>query len=233
VKIILYIRVSSTNKADHEPSATEQERKIRAWAREHGHQIIAVYRDEGVSGANGVDTRTGLPQALAALKAREASGLAVVKLDRLSRDLIVQEQLMADVRRLGAQMFTVSAAEQAYLGDDPDDPSRKLIRQVLGSVVEYERSMTALRLRGGKARKRSEGRYAGGYVPYGSAVQGREFVPAEAELATLARIRELGAEGRSLREIAAVLEAEGHRTKHGARWHPSTVGRLLAREDTR
>jgi hypothetical protein len=33
---------------------------------------------------------------------------------------------------------TAAAGEAAYLVDDPDDPSRKLIRQVPGAVNEYE-----------------------------------------------------------------------------------------------
>ena len=48
---------------------------------------------------------------------------------------------------MGAEVFSTSDAEQGYLQDDPSDPSRKLIRQVLGAVAEYERAMIRLRLR--------------------------------------------------------------------------------------
>jgi DNA invertase Pin-like site-specific DNA recombinase len=43
---------------------------------------------------------------------------------------------------------------------DPDDPSRKLIRQILGAVNESERSIIKLRLRSGRARKSYNGGYA-------------------------------------------------------------------------
>ena len=59
------------------------------------------------------------------------------------------------------------AAEAGYLGDDPDDPSRTLIRQVLGAVSQYERSMIALRLRSGRRRNASQGGYAYGAPPFG------------------------------------------------------------------
>ena len=59
--------------------------------------------------------------------------------------------------------------------------------------------------------------------PLGVRVEGREFVPDDAELAAIARIRELHAGGASLREIIAALDAEGHATKRGGRWYPSTV----------
>lgn len=226
MKIIAYLRVSSTAKADHEESAAEQEKKIRTWARQHGHKIAAVLADEGVSGENGLAERTGLPEALHVLKDGEAGGLAVSRLDRLSRDMVLQEQLLGEVHRYGAELFSCSPSEQQFLADDPDDPSRAMIRRILGAVNQYERDMIALRLRGGKRRKRARGGYAGGYVPLGMRVEGREFVPDDGEQAAIARIRELRGEGRSLREVIAVLDAEGHRTKRGGRWHPSTVARV-------
>ncbi|HTA10935.1 MAG TPA: recombinase family protein [Streptosporangiaceae bacterium] len=89
--------------------------------------------------------------------------------------------------------------------------------------------MTALRLRGGKRAKRSRGGYAGGFVPLGKTVVSRDFAD---DPAAIARMRELRGQGRSLREIAAALTDEGHATKHGARWHPSTVARALAMTGT-
>lgn len=228
-KLAGYVRVSSTSKADHEDSAAEQERKIRAWAKANGHKIAAVYADEGVSGANGLATRTGLPLALHALKDGHAAGLVVARLDRLSRDMVLQEQLLAEIRRMRGELYSTSAAEQEYIADDADDPSRALIRRILGAVNQYERDMIALRLRGGKVAKRARGGYAGGYVPLGMRVADRELVPDEAEQAAVRRMTALQAEGKSLREIAAVLEAEGFRAKRGARWYPSAVARTLAR----
>jgi DNA-binding transcriptional MerR regulator len=54
-------------------------------------------------------------------------------------------------------------------------------------------------------------------------------VPDERDAATMQRIRELRAEGRSLRQIAAVLTAEGHRPKRSERWHAQSLSRIVAR----
>jgi hypothetical protein len=51
----------------------------------------------------------------------------------------LQEQLLAEVRQMGAELFSTSAGESALLADDPDDRSRDLIGQVLGAVAEVER----------------------------------------------------------------------------------------------
>jgi DNA invertase Pin-like site-specific DNA recombinase len=230
VKLIAYLRPSSKRQADHEPSLAEQRKAIQAWAPEHGHRIVAWYSDEGTSGANGLDARTGLPEALGDLKDARAEGIVVSRLDRLSRDLIVQEQLLAEVWRMGAEVCSTAAGEAAYLArDDPGDPSRKLIRQVLGAVAEYERAMITMRLRVGKARKRAAGGFVGGGPPFGYRAEGRELVPDPTEQAALARARELRDQGRSLRQVATTLQAEGHRPRRSGRWHAETVRAVLAR----
>ena len=43
------------------------------------------------------------------------------------------------------------------------------------------------------------------------------------------RVLELQRDGLSVREIAAVVDAEGRHTKRGGRWHPTTVQRILQR----
>ena len=83
--------------------------------------------------------------------------------------------VLREIRRLGADLFSTSEAENAYLVDDPKDPSRKMIRQILGVVSEYERSMIAVRLRSARDRKKAHGGYAGfGSPAYGFRAEGGE-----------------------------------------------------------
>ncbi len=109
-------------------------------------------------GLDGLDSREALPDAVAEVRAGRAAGLVVYRLDRLARDLILQETLLAEIAAAGGQVFSTMPGEQAVIEDDPDDPSRRLIRQVLGAVAEYERSLIRLRLRNGRRRKAERGR---------------------------------------------------------------------------
>ena len=95
MKIAAYIRVSSKNKSDHEPSAAGQERKLRAWAKAHGHMIAAVYRDEGLSGAtpaailatpNDLYQQLGLHKVLSPLRLRGLTAL-LSRMKRNAREL--------------------------------------------------------------------------------------------------------------------------------------------------
>ena len=160
----------------------------------------------------------------------KATGIVVYKLDRLARDLVLQETLLAEVRRIGGEVYSTSDAESGYLTDDPDDPSRKMIRQILGGVAEYERSMIRLRLRSGRRKKAAKGGYAYGSPPYGWESIDGKLEKVEAEQAVLGRMRSLQQEGHSIRQNAETLNAEGAAAKReGSLWHPTTVARALAR----
>lgn len=226
MKLAAYIRVSTDAQLDG-LGPEVQERAIAAWAKSHRHKIVTVLRDNGISGAKELADRPGLAEALGLVRDGLVGGVVVYKLDRLARDLVLQEQLLAEIRRIGGELFTTSDAEAGYLADDPDDPSRKLIRQVLGAVAEYERSMIALRLRSGRRRKAEKGGFAYGSPRFGYRAERGELVEDDGEQATVARMAELREQGASLRTIATTLDAEGHKPKRGTRWHPQTVASVL------
>lgn len=229
MRVVGYLRVSTDRQAEEGLGLGIQEAAIRDWAEASGHELVSIYKDEGISGSNGIDTRIGLADALETLRSGDAAGLVVYRLDRLARDLVLQESLLADVWRMGCAVYSCSPAEGSYLSDDPDDPSRALIRQVLGAVSQYERSMIAMRLRSGRKRKRDGGGFAGGQVPFGKRNVDGVLVDDPREQAVIQRMRELQSEGRSLSAIAKALNEEGHQGKKATRWHHQTVSRVLSR----
>jgi DNA invertase Pin-like site-specific DNA recombinase len=225
--LVAYIRVSTDRQAEEGHGLDVQREAITQWARSNGYRITAFLADEGISGSNGLAAREALADAFDLVRRRKAVGLVVYRLDRLARDLVVQETLLAEIWRMGAEVFSTSSAEAGYLSDDPDDPSRTLIRQVLGAVSQYERSMIALRLRSGRRRKAETGGFAYGSPPLGYRAEGKTLVHDPVEQEVLARVRGLRDDGLSLRGIASALNANGLRTKRGASWHPTTVARAL------
>jgi DNA invertase Pin-like site-specific DNA recombinase len=229
MKLVAYLRVSTDRQAEEGLGLETQRHAIREWAKAGGHTISLWASDEGISGSNGIDTRKGLLDALCALQDGRCGGLVVYRLDRLARDLVLQEQLLSEVWRMRGRVFSTSPSEDAYLGEDDagDDPSRALIRQILGAVAQYERGMIRLRLRQGKARKAASNGYVGGAPKFGYRAEGRELVADDREQLARTRIVQLRADGLSLRAIAAVLESEGVPAKRGGRWHPTTVRAVL------
>lgn len=228
MKLVGYVRVSTDKQAEEGLGLEVQETAIRKWAKAAGHRVIAVCSDAGISGSNGLEGRVGLASALEMLTSGSAKGLVVYRLDRLARDLVLQEQLLMEIRRKDAEVFSTAGGEQDYLKDDPDDPSRRLIRQILGAVNEYERGMIRLRLRRGRERKAERGEYAGGRPSFGYAAIAGELVAAPEEQQVIDEARKLRASGASIRAIGTELTRRGYTTRTGkVQWHPTQVARLL------
>lgn len=231
MRTVAYIRVSTDRQAEEGLGLDVQEAAVRRWADDHGHQVVAMCRDEGVSGTNGVDARVGLPDALAMLEAGEAEALVVHRLDRLARALHVQEAVLGRAWAAGARVYAVADGGEVH-ADDPDDPMRTFVRQVMGAAAQLDRSLLTKRMRDGKRLKAARGGYTGGprmRAPYGYELEAGEYVPVASEQRTVSRIMSLRDQGASLRAICAELESAGTPPPSGARWHPQTVAKIVAR----
>jgi DNA invertase Pin-like site-specific DNA recombinase len=206
-----------------------QEADLRAYARDNGHDLVRIETDGAKSGGLPADERPGLLAALKAIRAGEADGLLVPgDLDRLARELVVQEAIMGQVWRSGGVVHTTTRGE--VLADDPDDPMRTALRQMMGVFSQLDRALIAKRMRNGRKAKHAQGGYAGyGSPPLGWRAHDHELVPDGAEAAAVARIRDLRDGGASIRAIVAAMTAEGHKPKRGGDWHPETIRRVLAR----
>lgn len=233
LRLVGYLCVSTEGQVTDGLGLDVQQDAIRAWVRHGGHRLIATCSDEGRSGKKDLTERIGLAEALEHLSAKRAEGIVVYRLDRLARDLVLQEQLLREIWHSGGEVFSTAGGE-GNIRNDPDDPSRKLIRQVLGAVSEYERDMIVLRLQRGRALKNARGGYAYGAPHFGAQKsEQKELKDHPDELRTVTRILELHRAGVSQRAIAQLMEAEGSRAKRGERWYPMTVGRVITRYGAR
>ena len=104
--------------------------------RQRGRQLTVQGWQNLVLAAMGVVVIVGLV----------AGALLMNRTDRLARDLMVQETIIADLRKNGFEL--VSAAEPDLMANDP---TRILVRQMMGAVAQYEKSQIVLKLRGAYA----------------------------------------------------------------------------------
>jgi DNA invertase Pin-like site-specific DNA recombinase len=233
MRLIAYIRVSSDTQLDGN-GLDIQRTTIRRWAKAHGHTITKWLADEGVSGATDAVDRPGLSEALQMLRhPPKADGLVVAKLDRLARALTVQEAALALIWRDGGTVFAADAGE--ILKDDPDDPMRTALRQVVGVFAELDRRTVVKRMRDGRKAKAEAGRKATGAYAYGYEGTGkgreRDAAPRTDEQAAVRRIAELRGAGQSYRQIAATLDTEGLRPRRAASWSAMSVRNVAVREN--
>lgn len=228
MRFIGYRRVSTAGQVDRY-GLPAQETDLRAYARAGKHQLVRIETDGAKPGSLPPDERPGLLAALKAVEKGEADGLLVPgDLDRLARELIVQEAILSRVWKSGGVVHATTRGE--ILADDPDDPMRTAIRQFMGVVAQLDRALVAKRMRNGRKAKAAAGGYAGfGSPAFGQQSVDGELVTDEDQAATIARMRELRGEGLGYKAIAARLNAEGRQSKRGGSWHPQTVSRVLGR----
>lgn len=231
MKLVGYIRVSSESQLEGF-GLDVQEKAIRTWARRNGHRLVDVRVDAGVSGATDAADRPGLSAALLDLQPpKVADGLLIPRLDRLARAVTVQEAALAIVWRGGGHVFAVDGGE--IMRDDPDDPMRTAMREMVGVFAGLERRMITKRLRDGRRAKAASGRKSVGAYAYGYKGQGRgrerDAAPAPEEQQTVEVIARLRRLGKSYRQIATELDAQGIKPRRAKRWAAMTVRSVALR----
>lgn len=213
---VAYLRVSTDQQAD---SGAGLDAQLDACTRAAG-TLAGVYRDEGISGAAGLEKRPALLEAIASLSKGDV--LMVAKRDRLGRDPLVVAMIESAVQRKGARIQ--SAAGE---GTDSDSPSDVLMRRMVDAFAEYERLIIGARTKAALQAKKARGERVGS-IPYGYelASNGVDLVESETEQEALRIVRMLRDGGESFRSIAQELTARGYSSR-GKAWHPQTIKNII------
>jgi len=199
-----YVRVSGKGQVDGD-GLTRQEKAIQDYAELNGITIDKIYREEGVSGT--LQDRPALAQMMVSL---EQNGLGVKtilieKVDRLARDLMIQEAIINDLQKKGFDLISVVEGDDLLSGD----PTRKLVRQVLGAIAEYDKTMTVLKLRTARERIRARDGKCEGRKGYS------EVAPDVVKEIRRLRRKRKGMGRRTYKVVAEELNNQGLRTLTG------------------
>lgn len=192
---------------------TRQLTAIKKYAAANDIKVVRIFREEGVSGCTDWESRPAFSEMMGLLLSNGVRTVLVERLDRVARDLLVQESVIGDFQR--KNLTLVSVSEPDLLSDDP---SRVLMRQMLGAFFQYEKTLLVAKLRGARQRIRSGTGRCEGRKPYGTK---------PGEQAIVERIKQLRGDGMAVDKIAAVLNTEALMPRAGARWYPTTIYRIL------
>ena len=155
-----YRRVSTAEQAGSGLGLDAQQTAIVVSAARLGLALKETFTDAGISGGLPLEQRPGLLSALDALGKGDV--LIVAKRDRLGRDVLNVAMFERLAERKGARI--VSAAGE---GTDTNDPTSRLMRQIVDCFAEYERAIIRARTRAALAVKKARGERVGG-IRFGS-----------------------------------------------------------------
>ena len=204
IKVYLYTRVSTTMQIDGY-SLDAQKTKMKAFCDCNEYEIAGEYEDAGKSGKS-IEGRIAFNQMMDDIKSGkdEVSYVLVFKLSRFGRnaaDVLATLQVMQD---FGVNLICVED------GIDSSKDAGKLMISVLSAVAEIERENIRVQTMEGRMQKAREGKWNGGFAPYGYALIDGKLVVNEEEAVVIRTIfdqyvnTDLGANG-----IAKYLENHG------------------------
>ena len=212
VKAFSYLRVSGKGQVTGD-GFPRQRAAIKAYSKANGFTLVREFADEGVSGTIETTNRPAFAEMVAVLHSNGVRTVIVEKLDRLARDLMVQESALSYFSQHGFTIVSVSEPDLMA-----NDPSRTAFRQMMGIFSQYDKSMIVAKLKGARMRKKALTGRCEGRKPFG-------FY--EGEAAALGRINALRGEGLGFDRIAVRLNQESIPTRTGKPWHGVVINRIL------
>lgn len=216
MKAFGYVRCSSMGGMDGD-GPIRQRAAIEKFCQNNGIVIEGIY-EESHTGSD-LEGRTEFHKMRSAMLANGVRMVICEKLDRLARSIMVQETILADFKKHGIELRSATVGEDDLCGTDP---TRTLIRQILGCFFEYERKMIELKLRAARQRARDAGKRCEGRLPFGSKA---------GEAGTLCLILDMFRSGMRPEEIASRLNSQAIKARQGGKWHPATISKLVNRHE--
>ncbi len=221
VRCAIYTRKSSDEGLEQSFNSLDAQREacgayILSQASEGWTALPEVYDDGGLSG--GTLERPALKRLLAEVAAGRVDIIVVYKVDRLTRSLFDFAKLVETFDAAGTSFVSVT---QSF---NTTTSMGRLTLNMLLSFAQFEREVTAERIRDKIAASKARGMWMGGTPPLGYAPNDRTLVIVE-EHATLirhlfARYRALG----SVRQLQDELVCDGVRVPARTRLSGASIG---------
>jgi DNA invertase Pin-like site-specific DNA recombinase len=218
INAVAYYRTSSAANVGTDKDTLDRQREaVTSFSATNGLTIIAEYYDAAVSGADHIQQRPGFSTLLDELGKHAAEIILVENASRFARDLAVQLSGHEYLKEAGISLIPVDAPDHFQ----QDTPTAEMVRQILGSVSQFEKATLVSKLRAARDRKRKEQGKCEGRKSY------LETNPALVkEAKRLRRKNPVTGKRRSLRKISDELLAAGYTTSNGTAFSAGQIRRL-------
>ena len=206
IRCAIYTRKSSDEGLDQEFNSLDAQREsCEAYIASQKHEgwttLPAMYDDGGISGAT--MERPALKQLLADINSHRIDAIVVYKVDRLTRSLGDFAKIVEVFDR--HEVSFVSVTQQF----NTTSSMGRLTLNMLLSFAQFEREVTAERIRDKIAASKKKGMWMGGNVPLGYDVKDRKLMINEAEAQSVRHIYRRYAELESVRTLKEELDRDG------------------------
>jgi len=194
-RAVVYFRTSSASGVGEDKDTLPRQREaVKKYALLENIEIVAEFYDANVRGTIKIEARPEFGKLLKYVEKNDIDLILVETANRFSRDLGVQ--IMGFDYLVERKIRIIPVDAPRHFQDD-DNPTSKLMRNIIGSISEYEKESLVKKMGDARTRKRDKGERAEGRIP----------PPAEAvEMAI-----KLRSTGMSFRAIGEELSKHGFR----------------------
>ena len=207
-KCYIYTRVSTAVQVEGF-SLDAQREKLIQYANGNGMTVVNEYSDEGKSGKN-VEGRPEFRKMLYDIETGKdkVDYVIVFKLSRFGRNAADVLYCLQQMQDYGVELICVDD------GIDSSKESGKLMISVLSSVAEIERENILIQTMEGRRQKAREGKWNGGFAPYGYKLVDGELQIAEDEAEVIRLIFDKYVHTTmGINKIADFLNIQGYKKK--------------------
>lgn len=206
VRCAIYTRKSSEDGLEQDFNSLHAQREacaayVLSQASEGWTLLPDEYDDGGLSG--GTLERPALQRLLADVAAGKVDIIVIYKLDRLTRSLLDFAKLVEALDQAGTSFVSVT---QSF---NTTTSMGRLTLNMLLSFAQFEREVTAERIRDKIAASKAKGMWMGGIPPLGYKPHGRTLVVVEEHAALVRTIFERYRQLGNVRLVAESLKADG------------------------
>ena len=214
IRCAIYTRKSSEEGLDQDFNSLDAQREAcEAYIASQKHEgwelLPDRYDDGGISG--GHLERPSLQRLMRAVDEKRVDQIVVYKIDRLTRSLADFAKLVERLDQAEASFVSVTQSFNTATS------MGRLTLNVLLSFAQFEREVTAERIRDKIAASKRKGLWMGGNVPLGYEADGRTLKINEEEAATIRTLYELYMEHGLIREVKERAEGLGLRSRRRVR----------------
>lgn len=222
-----YARVSTLNEEQEDSYENQKEFFSKLILNRPDWELVGEYADWGTTGTK-TEGRKEFNRMMEDARAGKIDRILVKSISRFARNTVDTLQTIRELKELGISVwFDNERIDTMTAGGE-------VLITILAAMAEQESRTMSTNIKWAYQKRFKDGKVIINFrstLGYTKAPDGEEgYVIVEEEAVIVKRIFREYLSGRTLRQIAADLNSEGITTKHGNKWKPSAIERMLANE---
>lgn len=168
MRVVGYVRVSTTEQADHDLSLPDQKRQIEHYCSNHGYNLLHIYEEAGASASD--DKRPVLQEMMAAIEHGiiDVSAIIVLKTSRFFRNIRKALDYKMRLKVVGVRLISMDGASGC---SDDEDPMAEAFEIIAATFDHLESRNIGYHTARGMRENARQGFWNGAKPPYGYRVE--------------------------------------------------------------